>query len=895
MPNVPNSARRCCLFIFIALSYFTAGKLGLLLAIPPGFSSAIFPSSGIALAALLLCGQRQWPGVFLGSLVLNLTTMDSLFSPMSHAGLTACCIASGSTLQALAGGALIRRFVGFPNDLTEQFSILKFYILGGPVSCLISASIGLTTLYLSGVVTPQSIPFNWTNWWIGDMIGVFITVPVIFCFFAHPRELWRRRVSSVLPLLCFSFSAVVLLFFTVSTWEIYQQRDEFKDITNTISTSMRNKMQLYSSLLESNERFVSSSSQLSRAQFSIFNAPLIAHYPGIQAMSWLPLIKAADRLKLESQAQQEGFPGFQLRQRDTHNQMVPVTRRDDYVPILFVEPYLSNEAVFGFDLSSNAQRLAALSQARDTGAEVATERIELIQGGEHKAGILLIKAVYDSGAELQTVAQRRSHLRGYVSAVLRMNTIFSELDTELAQKNISLQVIDETTETLKLDPDAHQDMLFQLADWNSTLATVGIGQKVSVPVGGRSWRLEFLPLPNYLVAHRSMQAWAILAGGLFFTGFLGFILLFITGQSEKVQREVKDRTKELSIIIDNVVDGILTVDGEGLIRSFNPAAAAIFGFAEQDVIGCSLSMLLSDAHSEEQLKFIKDSSRIEGSITLLARVLEGQRADGRLFPLEFAMSRSVQADRPMFVAVVRDITERTRIERMKNEFVSTVSHELRTPLTSIGGVLSLVGGGVLGEVSDAAKKMIEMANKNCQRLTTLINDLLDIDKLIAGKMVLNLEVQPLMPLIQQALDSISAYGKQYNVTFQLISQEKVQVQVNADRIVQVLNNFLSNAAKFSPSGARIDVAVRRITKNDNQFVRVEVIDYGAGIPEEFHPRVFQKFSQADSSDTKQKGGTGLGLAISKELIERMNGIVGFDSSAGQGSCFYFDLPLLVVY
>jgi signal transduction histidine kinase len=194
---------------------------------------------------------------------------------------------------------------------------------------------------------------------------------------------------------------------------------------------------------------------------------------------------------------------------------------------------------------------------------------------------------------------------------------------------------------------------------------------------------------------------------------------------------------------------------------------------------------------------------------------------------------------------------------------------------------------VAGEIPVQAKQMIDIAHKNSLRLSCLINDLLDMDKLVAGKMQLKLVDQPLMPLVEQTLEDTRAYAEQYQVRFALTARENVQVRVDAMRLQQVLNNFLSNAAKFSPQGAQVEISVRR---RDNR-VRVEVTDHGTGVPAEFHGRIFQKFSQADSSDTRQKGGTGLGLAISKELIERMRGVVGFDSVHGQGACFYFELPL----
>jgi PAS domain S-box-containing protein len=236
-----------------------------------------------------------------------------------------------------------------------------------------------------------------------------------------------------------------------------------------------------------------------------------------------------------------------------------------------------------------------------------------------------------------------------------------------------------------------------------------------------------------------------------------------------------------------------------------------------------------------------------------------------------------------------DITAIKQAEQAKTEFVSIVSHELRTPLTSINGALGLINGGVLGAVPPNLKPMLDIASKNSARLASLINDLLDMEKMLAGGVHFELQDQPLLPLVEQTLEAIRPYGEPLYVSFALtLPDATLKVRVDGPRLHQVLANLLSNAAKFSPPDSQVEIRMLR----HGAMARVEVQDYGAGIAPEFRGRIFQKFSQADSSDTRQKGGTGLGLAISKEIVERMAGRIGFDSEAGKGSCFYIELPLL---
>jgi PAS domain S-box-containing protein len=237
--------------------------------------------------------------------------------------------------------------------------------------------------------------------------------------------------------------------------------------------------------------------------------------------------------------------------------------------------------------------------------------------------------------------------------------------------------------------------------------------------------------------------------------------------------------------------------------------------------------------------------------------------------------------------IVRDITERKNVERMKNEFVSVVSHELRTPLTSIRGSLGLIANGVAGQLPVQAKGMIDIAYNNSERLVRLINDMLDIEKIESGKMTFDMRPLNLSQILDQAIEDNRGYSIQFGVSIAHdYTVSDVMVYADSDRLLQVFTNLLSNAIKFSPQGDTVTVTMRHSPTG----VRVAVADNGPGIPEAFRPQIFEKFAQADSSDTRQKQGTGLGLSISKAIIEKCDGLIGFTSETGVGTTFYVDLP-----
>lgn len=348
---------------------------------------------------------------------------------------------------------------------------------------------------------------------------------------------------------------------------------------------------------------------------------------------------------------------------------------------------------------------------------------------------------------------------------------------------------------------------------------------------------------------------------------------------------------------------IISTDPNGIIKTFNQGAEDLLGYSAAEVID---KMTPAPFHLPEEVgaraRSLTQEFGVEiqpGFDVFVAKSREGSddehewtyvRKNGSHVPVLLSVStlRSADGDITGFLGLARDISELKRIDRMKNEFISTVSHELRTPLTAISGALGIIVNGAAGAIPDTAVKMLNIAHKNSLRLIHLVNDLLDMEKLTAGKMHFDTKAQPLEPIVAQSLEDNAAYAAQYNVKFKLDSRIRPDIRVNVDaqRLLQVLANFISNAAKFSPPDETVELRIEYIFNT----VRVSVIDNGPGIPEEFRSRIFQKFSQADSSDTRQKGGTGLGLAICKEIIERMGGKIGFMSDGVKGSQFYFDLP-----
>jgi signal transduction histidine kinase len=240
-----------------------------------------------------------------------------------------------------------------------------------------------------------------------------------------------------------------------------------------------------------------------------------------------------------------------------------------------------------------------------------------------------------------------------------------------------------------------------------------------------------------------------------------------------------------------------------------------------------------------------------------------------------------------FLRAVRYAIERKRLERLKDEFVSTVSHELRTPLTSISGSLGLLMGKAAGNLPRPMARLLSIAHTNCQRLVRLVNDILDIERMEGGRIVFNFSRVEVRRLVVEVIEAVRGFADGYGVRIRLeATRATADVRADPDRLTQVITNLLSNAIKFSPAGNEVVVAIEKGPDN----VRLTVRDHGSGIPVEFRPLIFEKFAQADAKDPRQKGGTGLGLSIVKQIVERLGGEVGFADAAGGGTVFHVQLP-----
>jgi len=360
-----------------------------------------------------------------------------------------------------------------------------------------------------------------------------------------------------------------------------------------------------------------------------------------------------------------------------------------------------------------------------------------------------------------------------------------------------------------------------------------------------------------------------------------------------IVRDISERkaaTEELNRFkhtLDNTLDMIFMFDEETMRFNYlNAGAIQSMGYSQDELLGMHPYDIKPDFTKEVFLHFI--APLISGEQQVLHFETVHRKKSGEDFPVEiFLQLIPGESSSGRFIAIVRDITERKKVDKMKSEFISTVSHELRTPLTSIRGAVGLVLGNSSDQLSEKNKQMLEMAKRNSERLTLLINDILDLEKIQSGQLKFDFQNIDLIDLARQSLDDNEGYARNHDVSLELSSSLKnANVFADPHRILQVFANLISNAVKYSPKKDKVLLTISEQTEN----FRVSVKDFGEGIPHEFRTQIFQRFAQADSSSTREKSGTGLGLSISKLIIEQHGGAIDYESEIGEGTMFYFDLP-----
>jgi len=685
--------RRLLVYVLLPLAYVITGRLGLLLAVPPGYATAVFMPAGIAVGAMFMAGPSTLPGIFIGSLLLNVWVGSSIADQFSLLSLaTAFVIAAASTLQAALGGAVLRRVIGYPAALDNPRDLLRLLVLS-PLFCLSSATLSLSAMWALGAVRFSDLPTNWMTWWAGDTLGVLVALPLLFVLAAEPRELWRsRRWSVALPmLLCFGL--FVAIFIRVNSWEYDQSLFEFRLRSQQFAGTLRATLEEQRGFLEQlSDAFVSRHEPVTRQEFHDLVQTLLQRFPIIQAVEWAPLVQSADRATFEA-VQRAELPGFEIRQHAQSGAIRPADDRDRFYPVTYVEPLPGNEEAIGFDLASDSVRRLAIETATSSGNLVATGPIGLVQEPGSETAVLLIDSVSSGPAG-----------PGVVLVVLRMGTFAAAL-VEPLRSTLALRFA-----------DAAADVPF----YDAIPRTVSVLSESELNFGTRRYLVSTAPSRAYLAANRGWQSWAVLAAGALGTGLIGGLLLLGTGHVYRFERladklrqneaSLREKEAELENIIYRTPFMLIRLGRDLRYRFISHAYLEMTGRRPEQVVGRRLPDVLGDKDFQAIRPHIEKV--LQGNRVEFEREVNYQGVGKRFLHVIYTPEKDDSGTVTGWIASMLDITERKRAEEEQKRaaeaeqiLIRELQHRTNNLLAVIQGIAqkTLSGAGSL----DEARKTFE--------------------------------------------------------------------------------------------------------------------------------------------------------------------------------------------
>jgi PAS domain S-box-containing protein len=639
--RIDARARRWLLiYAALPLAYVICGRLGLLLAVPPGYATAVFLPAGIAVAAMFMAGATALPPTFFGSLLLNVWIGYAIGD---HIGLisiaAALVIGLASMLQTAVGGAVLRLTIGYPASLDNPRDVLSFLVLS-PIFCLTSATLSLSGMWTLGAVRATDLLINWMTWWVGDTLGVLVALPLMLVIAGEPRSLWRSRARYVAIPMVLSFALFVTIFIRVNGSENDQSLLEFRLRSQHLTDSIKAMLEEQLGFLDQlSNVFVGRHEPVSRQDFHDLVQPLLQRFPTVQAVEWAPRVTSADRAAFEA-VQQAELPGYLIRQRAASGELRRADNSTQFYPVTYLEPLIGNEPAVGFDLLSDPTRRDAIETTTDGGNGTATAPVRLVQEHGAQSGILLMHAVPGGPTS-----------PGIVLVVLRMGTFANALANPL-HPILNLRFADSTAGP---------------AFFDNVLQSGPTSYETTFDFAGRRYKVTTTPTSEYLARHRGWQSWAVLAVGVLGTGLLGALLMLGTGHTYRIETLAAE-SKQLASIVEGSRDAIWSWAADGTIMSWNAEAERMFGYTAKELVGKSILTLIP-------------SDRIKLAHDIISKVSRGQtyapwetirlRKDGTPVHVELAVFplRDRQGGPTGAATICRDITERKRAEEARTRYL----------------------------------------------------------------------------------------------------------------------------------------------------------------------------------------------------------------------------------
>ena len=881
-----------------ALAYAVVGWLSLRLAIPPSHASPVFPAAGVALAAALSFGRPALAGVWLGSLLINLGIAWENGALTGVAVVAAAGVAAGAVAQAAAGAWAVRRYVTQPLALTEPADLARFFVLGAPVACLVSASIATATLSGLGVLASGTIGSNWSTWWLGDTLGVLVGAPIALALIGRPRSEWTGRTATVVvPLL---LALALLVAATARVVRTHEERIHaaFERDAWGLADRLAAQLQGPQLALLALHGHVELQGRLTPAQLRQAVRVWLEQPLYLQALGYSERVPRAELAAFEARVRvEEGLPDYAVFERSEPG----AAASNEVVAIRQIEPREGNARALGVNALSIPSARDAIERAETGGGIAASSGFRLTQSETDETGTVLYKALYRG--DPRTPAERVASFRGVVFVTLRLDALVSSLFRN-EPRYLGWCLVER-------DPLAGRPRAAGAAGCED-LASAPLHYVRPMPLGGRHFELRVDAQPAAVPGLAQEDGWLFAVVGLGATSLLGAMLLMVSGRRRRIEAAVTERTAELQRtgkalrdseerlrnILDNVPIGVLNADPDGVLRETNPALERMLGASGAALHGTRLLDWIDpkdQARADQWLRELRASDRsgVRARVRLVA-------AGGGSKWVQLTLS--AQGEPRRMVGVAEDISEHLQLEaserareqaeaasRAKSEFVSRMSHELRTPLNAMLGFAQLLGRDNQSPLPEHQQRWAGQIQDAGWHLLNLINDTLDLSMVESGALRLNLTLLEPAALLQAALPMVTTAAERARVRLSSPVVEPGTGLLRGDetRAVQILTNLLSNAVKYNVPDGQVDVRARRLEASNE--VEFSVHDTGPGLTESQARALFEPFNRL-GREGGQVEGTGIGLVISRRLAELMGGSLNLLTPDGSGATFVLRLP-----
>jgi PAS domain S-box-containing protein len=651
--------------LLTAVAYYLTGRLGLALAVPPGYATAIWPPAGLALAAVILGGRRAWLGVFLGSFLVNLqghiegATLAELLRSATLASAVASAIALGAVAQAVLGARLILRLNAYPAVSPTPLSMAKFYLAGGFLACLVNSTSATSILVATGQVVLSSAPHNWLVWWSGDVLGIVAITPVLVSFALAPQgQKWRR----VLPAAAASLVVFIVTVAIVLADERAidrSRRADFAALSRELAGQIGATVDLGQHAVEGLAGAFAAFQFPTLGKFNALADRLAAFGLGIQALEWIPRVREAERAAAESDYSAQWNRQFSIFER-VDGKPQPVSSRPDYYPVAYVTPLKGNEGALGYDLSSNPTRNEALKEAARVGRPVATAGVRLVQNSA--MGILLFAPVYENDASPAPNIPR-GEIKGFALGVFSVPDLVNVALRSEGEREFNFRLIDET------DPRSPTTLAASGSDPLTPNEPAGaslfsapepLRATVSVHVANRVWAFHIAPEPAFFEKRADNSPYSLLIGGLVIMALTsGFFLVVTDRQHQLAESRDKDLQNQKFALDQHAIVSI--TDTSGFIIYANDRFCRASGYPRERIIGERHNIVSSGRHGPE---FYRDlwSTLLAGSVW--RGEICNRNAFGELYWVDATLAPLTDLDGRLrqFIAICTDVTARKRLE-----------------------------------------------------------------------------------------------------------------------------------------------------------------------------------------------------------------------------------------